>query len=72
MIHNSLEHNMQLAKAQSRGANCDMSADAVLRRLDIVDELRELAKDLQNAKRLGPLKNDFTSTLPLTDNGTSQ
>ena len=58
MIHNSSERHMQLAKAQSRGASCDMSPDAVLRRLDIVDELRELAKDLQNAKRLGPLKTE--------------
>ena len=58
MIHNSSERHMQLAKAQSRGASCDMSPNAVLRRLDIVDELRELAKDLQNAKRLGPLKTE--------------
>ncbi len=58
MIHNSSERHMRLAKAQSRGASCDMSPDAVLRRLDIVDELRELAKDLQNAKRLGPLKTE--------------
>ena len=56
MIHNSSEHEFQQAKAQSRGVSCDMSPEAVLRRLDIVDELRELAKDLQNAKRLGPPK----------------
>jgi hypothetical protein len=36
----------------------------ILRRLDIVDELRELARDLQNAKRLGSLKlNDTTTNL---------
>ena len=56
---------MQLFKAQSRGASCDMSQEAVLRRLDIVDELRDLAKDLQNAKRLGPLQSDLISTPPL-------
>jgi hypothetical protein len=32
-----------------------MSAAAVLRRLEIVDELVELADALQNAKHLGPL-----------------
>jgi hypothetical protein len=35
-----------------------MSPEAILRRLDIVDELRELAKDLQNAKRLGPVRSE--------------
>ena len=34
-----------------------MSPEAVARRLDIVDELRELAEELVNAKRLGPLAN---------------
>ncbi len=58
MNHNLSERHLQLAKAQSRGASGDMSPDAVLRRLDIVDELRELAQDLQNAKRLGPLKTE--------------
>ena len=41
------------AKSQSRGIDCDMSSDAVIRRLEIVDELRELAKELQAAKRIG-------------------
>ena len=41
------------AKSQSRGIGCDMSSDAVIRRLEIVDELRELAKELQAAKRIG-------------------
>ncbi len=41
-------------KSQSRGISCDMSSEAILRRLEIVDELRELAKELQSAKRLGP------------------
>ncbi len=42
-------------KSKSRGISCDMSSEAILRRLEIVDELRELAKDLQSAKRLGPV-----------------
>lgn len=46
---------MKDVKEQSRGASCDMSPDAVERRLEIVDELRELARELQNAKRLGPI-----------------
>ena len=41
------------AKSQSRGIGCDMSSDSVIRRLEIVDELRELAKELQAAKRMG-------------------
>lgn len=45
-----------LAKSLSRGVSSDMSSGAVLRRLEIVDELRELAKDLQAVKRLGPLE----------------
>lgn len=56
MNQNPSDQKMQLAKSQSRGVSCDMSPEAILRRLDIVDELRELSKDLQNAKRLGPLK----------------
>ncbi len=47
---------MKDAKAQSRGASCDMSPDAVARRLEIVDELRELAQELQNAKGVGPIE----------------
>ena len=58
MIDNSSEHRFQQAKSQSRGVSCDISPKAILRRLDIVDELRELAKDLQNAKRLGPVKSE--------------
>lgn len=58
MIDKSSEHRFQQAKSQSRGVSCDMSPEAILRRLDIVDELRELAKDLQNAKRLGPLRSE--------------
>ena len=55
---NELEPKLlwEWTKSQSRGIGCDMSAEAILRRLEIVDELRELAKDLQSAKRLGPVE----------------
>lgn len=42
-------------KEFSRGMGGDMSSEAITSRLDIVDELRELAKELANAKRLGPI-----------------
>jgi hypothetical protein len=58
MIDHSSEHRFQQAKSQSRGVSCDMSPEAIPRRLDIVDELRELAKDLKNAKRLGPVRSE--------------
>lgn len=45
-------------KSQSRGVSCDMSPDAIMRRLDIVDELRVFARELQEAKRLGSVKLD--------------
>jgi hypothetical protein len=35
-----------------------MSPEAVTHRLDVVDELRELAEELANAKRLGPVIRD--------------
>jgi aminoglycoside phosphotransferase family enzyme/predicted kinase len=38
-----------------RAASSDMASAAVLPRSEIVDELRELAGDLQNAKRMGRL-----------------
>jgi hypothetical protein len=50
-----LSTDVQSAKQQSRGVSSDMSAAAVLHRLEIVDELVELANELQRAKRLGPL-----------------
>ncbi len=50
-----LSTDLQSAKRQSRGVSSDMSAAAVLHRLEIVDELMELGEKLQKAKRLGPL-----------------
>jgi hypothetical protein len=40
-------------KDLSRGIGVDMSSAAITSRLDIVDELRDLAQELANAKRLG-------------------
>jgi len=71
MIHNSSEHQFQQAKSQSRGVSCDMSSEAIMRRLDIVDELRELANDLLNAKRLGPVRSAQPPTAPTSSNSTS-
>lgn len=45
-------------KSQSRGVSCDMSPEAIMRRLDIVDELREFARELEEAKRQGSVKLD--------------
>lgn len=40
-------------KDLSRGIGVDMSSTAITCRLDIVDELRELAQELAHAKQLG-------------------
>jgi hypothetical protein len=47
---------MDPTKSKSRGISCDMSPAAVQRRLEMVDELRELALDLSRAQRLGPVR----------------
>ena len=62
---NEIEHSNRLAsaKSQSRGIGCDMSSDSVIRRLEIVDELRELAKELQAAKRIGTVDANNVSTI---------
>ncbi len=46
---------MDPTKSKSRGISCDMSQAAVERRLETVDELRELALALSQAERLGPV-----------------
>lgn len=48
--------NLDINKAKSRGISCDMSPSAVERRLEAVDELRELALELSRAQRLGPVE----------------
>jgi hypothetical protein len=47
---------MDPTKSKSRGISCDMSPAAIERRLETVDELRELALDLSRAERLGPVR----------------
>lgn len=46
------------AKERSRNSGTDMTAAAISRRLDVVDELRELERALRNAKRLGKLNSN--------------
>ncbi len=48
---------MDPTKSISRGISCDMSPAAIQRRLETVDELRELANELSQAERLGPIEN---------------
>lgn len=43
-------------KSLSRGTSRDMSPDAINRRLDIVDELREFALELRDSTRHGPIE----------------
>ncbi len=49
---------MDPSKSRSRRVSCDMSPAAIERRLETVDELRELAVQLSQAERLGPLKRE--------------
>ncbi len=51
---------MDPTKSKSRGISCDMSQAAIERRLETVDELRELAIALSQAERLGPIVNRQT------------
>lgn len=43
-------------KSRSRGTSRDMSPDAINRRLDIVDELREFTLELRDSTRHGPIE----------------
>lgn len=47
---------MDLTKSKSRGTSGDMSQSAIERRLETLDEMRELALELSQAERLGPVK----------------
>jgi hypothetical protein len=58
MTHNAQKPPTQIAKSQSRGVSCYMSPEAILRLLDIVDELREFARELEEAKRRGSVNLD--------------
>ncbi|MHC4076908.1 MAG: hypothetical protein ACYST0_00555, partial [Planctomycetota bacterium] len=48
--------NPDEAKNRSRGISTDMSSDAIAHRLSIASELFRLAKTLQGAKLVGPVK----------------
>lgn len=54
-------------KSRSRGISQDMSPDAINRRLDIVDELREFAIELRDSTRHGPLGKNLV-TADTSDN----
>lgn len=58
--------DMDPTKSKSRGVSCDMSPAAVERRLELVDELRELALDLSRAERLGPVNSQQAVEEPPT------
>jgi hypothetical protein len=62
-----LETNADVLKSRSRGASREMTPDAINQRLDIVDELRELARELRESKRNGPLGTPL-ATPPTSDN----
>ena len=55
-------------KAQSRGISVDMSPAAIERRLEIVDELRELSLELARAERLGPVITTAATSTPQRTN----
>lgn len=52
-------------KQLSRGASLDMSSATIMRRLEIVDEMRELAIALAQAKKLVQSCNDSQLPQPL-------
>lgn len=52
-------------KQLARGASLDMSTAAIMRRLEIVDEMRELASALAQAKKLGRSCKDSQLPQPL-------
>ncbi len=52
-------------KEFSRGASLDMSSAAIMWRLEIVDEMRELAIALAQTKKLGQSCNDSQLPQPL-------
>ncbi len=54
-MNKPLDVNADSSKSISRGASRDMTPDAISRRLDIVDELREFARELRDSTRNGPI-----------------
>jgi hypothetical protein len=55
-MNNKQDTHADTLKSRSRGTSRDMSPDAINRRLDIVDELREFALELRDSTRLGPIE----------------
>jgi hypothetical protein len=55
-MNNKQDTHADTLKSRSRGTSRDMSPDAINRRLDIVDELREFALELHESTRLGPIE----------------
>jgi hypothetical protein len=55
-MNNKQGTHAESLKSRSRGTSRDMSPDAINRRLDIVDELREFALELRDSTRLGPIE----------------
>ena len=55
MMNNEKVPDADTLKSRSRGISQDKSPDAINRRLDIVDELREFAIELRDSTRHGPL-----------------
>ena len=58
-MNNKQDTHAYTLKSRSRGTSRDMSPDAINRRLDIVDELREFALELRDSTRLGPIEKPF-------------
>jgi len=55
-MNNKQDTHADTLKSRSRGTSRDMSPDAINRRLDIVDELREFALELRDSTRRGPIE----------------
>jgi hypothetical protein len=55
-MNNERDTHADILKSRSRGTSRDMSPDAINRRLDIVDELREFATELRDSTRHGPIE----------------
>lgn len=72
-MNNKIVPHADTLKSRSRGISQDMSPDAINRRLDIVDELREFAFELRDSTRHGSLgktlmTSDASDTPTLSNN----
>jgi hypothetical protein len=57
--------NADEMKRRSRGISADMSPEAILRRLEIVDELRSLTLFLGKSEKIEDAKSDGQKESPL-------